>query len=248
MNSATSNLNDPTMYSQIDTTYNFPSDVNAENMSQASTSSSTIASSLNMALDINENQPIQDDQMLHSQEAVIMTENQFFYRPFNDFQMYHIICKEIPLSFELASQLINNPHYYDRSNGTYVFYHERTDSKKIYQMTCKMVSHRLLNKMIYGIEFNQCEQHQQEFSKEHQENLKFHLKNDLIHYLTPKRVYDGLHWNLVQDSFMTNSNTSVLNNFPQHTSNILPFNPSRQYNSHQLIDSQNNGADNSQDH
>src|ERR1044072_8270368 len=242
MNSTTSNLDDPAIYSQIDTTYNISSDVNTENMSQTSTSSSTTAS-LNMALDTNENQPmqqvdnpIQDDQMLHSQEAVIMTENQFFYRPFNDFQMYHLICKEIPLSFELVSQLINNSHYYDQSNGTYVFYHERTDSKKIYQMTCKMVSHRLLNKMIYGIEFNQCEQHQQEFSKEHQENLKFHLKNDLIYYITPKRVYDGLHWNLVQDSFMTNSNTSVSNNFPQHTSNILPFNPSRQYNSHQLID------------
>src|SRR5687768_16535340 len=118
-----------------------------------------------------------------------------------------------------------------------------------------MVSHtfifQFLNKIIYGIEFNQCEQQQQEFSKSHQENLRFHLKKDLIHYLAPKRIYnqnDGLYWNFIQDSYtynMTRSNTSsTFDNFQQCTSSTPLFNQHFTSQQVQLIDSQNDDYDN----
>src|SRR6266540_2070647 len=170
MNPTTQNLSNPTIYSQLDTTYNISSDANPDNMSQKSTSAS-VTTSLIMPFDINENQPMQQASSpnLYTRATItnysLQSIQEFFYRPYNDFQMYHVICKEIPLSFELVSQLINDStHDYVQPNDIYVFYHEQTDSKKIYQITCKMVSHQFLNKMIYGIEFIQYEQ-QQKFSK-----------------------------------------------------------------------------------
>ncbi len=170
-------LNDPNGYIQLDTVQ--------DNVSQVSTSTSIIT-----PLDINEQH--------QKQEAVDMSECSFFYRPCNDFQIYHIVCKEIPLSFELVSRLLdhndNNSTHHVQSNNIYVFYHKQIDSKKIYKVTCEMISHtsifQFLNKIIYGIEFNQIEQRQQEFSKIHQENLKFHLEKDLIYYLSSKQVYN----------------------------------------------------------
>ena len=62
-------------------------------------------------------QPMQDYQILaHPQKTVVISENSFFYTPCNDFQMYHIICEEIPLSFELVSHLINST---DRTPDNY---------------------------------------------------------------------------------------------------------------------------------
>jgi hypothetical protein len=88
----------------------------------------------------------------------VMNEHSFFYTPYNDFQMYHIICKEISFNFESVSQLISNTdnnmmNNYDQSGNIFVFYYEQPEIKKIYQVTCEMVSHtflfQYLNKIIY---------------------------------------------------------------------------------------------------
>ncbi|CAI2167550.1 18512_t:CDS:1 [Funneliformis geosporum] len=49
---------------------------------------------------------------------VVMAKFSFFYKPRNDFQMYHINCEEMQLSFETFSQLINNTE----NNSTYNIY------------------------------------------------------------------------------------------------------------------------------
>src|SRR5436190_14596632 len=65
-------------------------------------------------------QPTQDYQV--SQE---MSRYTFFYTPCNDYQMYHIICEEVPLSFELVAQLINGTgnnsiHNHAQPNNIYM--------------------------------------------------------------------------------------------------------------------------------
>ena len=147
-------------------------------------------------INVNENQPQANF------ETIAMDEFSFFYNPRDDFQIYHITCKEMRLSFESVSQLIDNNtdstdndshNNYVLSNDIYTFYHKQPEIKKIYQVTCEMVSHsfvfQFLNKVVYGIHFTQDEHYRQEFSKRHQENLKFHLEKDLISYLVPKNVY-----------------------------------------------------------
>src|SRR5689334_14911714 len=100
----------------------------------------------------------------------------------------------MPLSFESVSKLISSTdNNSNNSNNIYVFYYEQHETKKIYQITCEMISHtfmfQFLNKIIYGIQYVQIDHQQQEFSKKHQENLKFHLKKHLVHYLAPKQSY-----------------------------------------------------------
>lgn len=187
--------------------------------------------------------------LTHHRETTFVSEYSFFYKPYNDFQMYHIVCEEIPLSYEFVAQLINNPDPIN-SNKVYRFYHEQTEIKKIYQVTCKMIPHafifQFLNKIIYNIQYTEREYQQQDFSVVHQENLRFHLKRDLIHYLMPKNVYEddcNLHKRLVQDyrkyENVMNSNTGTFNTFQhqcytsQQDSNIrrLP-NDSVNYNQH----------------
>ena len=56
------------------------------------------------SLYMNENQP-NSPSLSHPQ---VTSEYSFFYTPCNDFQMYRIVCKEVPLSFELVSRLINS--------------------------------------------------------------------------------------------------------------------------------------------
>jgi hypothetical protein len=211
-------------------------------------------------------QPMQDYQQLpnpsllaHSQETVSV--NSFFYTPCNDFQMYHIICKEISFNFESVSQLISNTNdnlmnNYVQSNNIFVFYHEQPEIKKIYQVTCEMVSHtflfQYLNRIIYNIQFVNCEHQQQEFSKRHQENLIFHLKKDLIHYLIPNNIYEdnyNMQKRFIQDyrtyESMVNSNTYVPNHFQQYNSNEpLPFDQSyisQRNNNCQIVSSRNYG-------
>ncbi|GBB96315.1 hypothetical protein RclHR1_27230001 [Rhizophagus clarus] len=197
-------------------------------------------------------QPMQDHQQVpphpSSQITDVMDEYSFFYAPCNDFQMYHIICKEISFNFESISQLISNTDENNcvKSNNIFIFYYEQPEIKKIYQVTCEMISHaflfQFLNKIIYNIQFINCEHQQQEFTKIHQENLKFHLKKDLIHYLSPKNVYEDdydVHKRFIQDyrtyENMINPNTYVLpNHFQQcNANNFLPFDQSytsQQYN------------------
>ena len=115
-----------------------------------------------------------------------------------------------------------------QSNNIYVFYHEQPEIKKIYQITCEMISHtflfQYLNRIIYNIQFVNCEHQQQEFSKRHQENLKFHLKKDLIHYLAPKQVYEenyNLYNRFIQD-YCTYENM-IHSNFKQYDVNSPLF-------------------------
>jgi hypothetical protein len=175
--------------------------------------------------------------LAYSQPTVDINKHSFFYAPCNDFQMYHIVCEEVPLTFEVVSQLINNTdnnfiNNYAQASNIYVFYHEQPEIKKIYQVTCEMVSHtfmfQFLNKIIYGIQFTQGEHQQQEFSKKHQDNLKFHLKKDLIYYLTPK-------------NHTCNSNTDALNHFQRYNANALLSGQSFANNGFQNGDSHNQG-------
>ncbi|CAB4486019.1 hypothetical protein RhiirA5_498334 [Rhizophagus irregularis] len=159
----------------------------------------------------NYSSPYMQDYQEHSflsarpQENIFTNKCSFFYAPSNDFQLYHVLCEEMPLTFELVSQLIddtdsNSIHNCSQFNNIYEFYHQQPEVKKIYRVTCEMISHTLifqfLNKIIYGNHSIQCEYQQQEFSKSHQENLKFHLKKDLIHYLTSSSPTYGQNFDL----------------------------------------------------
>ena len=130
-------------------------------------------------------QPYSTINFSQSQGNVFMAEYSFFYKAYNDSQVYHITCKEI--SFEVVlSNLIQNhvsPSY------LHVFYHQQPDDKKIYQVICEVVSYNfiicMLNKINYGIELGPNIQENLDFSKEHRENLEFYLKQDLNNYLAP---------------------------------------------------------------
>jgi len=196
-----------------------------------------------------------------------MTKFSFFYRPCNDNQMYHINCEEMPLSFENFSQLINNVdnnsiHNHVQFDNIYVFYHVQIDSKKIYKLTCEMIPYtfmiQFLNKNIYGREFNQIEQ-QQKFSRHHQENLRLHLKKDLVNYFTPKKIYkqnNDLYNNFIQDyrayENMISSNTNTFNHAQQYNNaTTLPHNQSfisQQDNGYHMAVSQNHGENYNQSH
>src|SRR3990170_1758952 len=94
----------------------------------------------------------------NSQET---TKFSFFYRLRNDIQMYNINCEEMPPSLKNLSQLINDI-YCVQSSNVYVFYHEQTESKKIYKLTCEMIPYtfmiQFLNKIIHSKEFHNHEQ------------------------------------------------------------------------------------------
>ncbi|RIA98852.1 hypothetical protein C1645_731315 [Glomus cerebriforme] len=115
----------------------------------------------------------------------------FFYKAYNDFQIYHITCEETP--FEIVSRLLSNHDCVTQNrvqpNNLHVFYYQQPVDKKIYKITCEVVSYtfivRMLNKINYGIELSLNEQQQEVFSRAHKENLEFHLKHDLTYYLAP---------------------------------------------------------------
>ncbi|PKY54510.1 hypothetical protein RhiirA4_473366 [Rhizophagus irregularis] len=250
-------INEPTISygAQLDNTLNISSNVNIvqdipvvlDNMSQVST--------------INVNRPLQEtypnlnmnpslQHATYSTQTPILSKHSFFYAPFNDFQMYYIICEEMPLTFENVSQLIisgdhNSIHNYNKSNSIFMFYHEQPEIKKIYQVTCEMVSHtfifQFLNKAFFGIQYIQNEYQQQEFSKRHQENIKFHLKKDLIHYLNPKQTNEqnfDLFKGFIQDyCIFESTDRDVFNYSQQHGANALPINSQQDYN--QFVGSQN---------
>ncbi|PKY54147.1 hypothetical protein RhiirA4_472793 [Rhizophagus irregularis] len=141
-----------------------------DNMSPTITSYTVPDENQPLQVNIQEMQPIQDYQQIPSDlspleylQEPVTNEYSFFYVPYGDFQIYHITCTELSLTFENVSQLINNT---DNSsiNNIYVFYHQQPEVEKIYK--------------------------QQEFSNRHQENLKSHLKRDFTHYLTPKQIHE----------------------------------------------------------
>src|ERR1044071_7174729 len=76
------------------------------------------------------------------QETTAFAEYSFFYMPPNDIQIYDIVCKETPTSFELVSQLLSN------NNNSSIFYsnlHEfyflKYDEKICYKVSCELTSH-----------------------------------------------------------------------------------------------------------
>jgi hypothetical protein len=195
-----------------------------DNMSPTITSHTVPDENQPLQVNIQEMQPIQDYQQIPSDlspleylQEPVTNEYSFFYVPYGDFQIYHITCTELSLTFENVSQLINNT---DNSsiNNIYVFYHQQPEVEKIYKVTCKMISHtfifQFLNKIIYGNQFTQCNHQQQEFSNRHQENLKSHLKRDFTHYLTPKQIHEQNCDLFYQD----------YDNYQNYNTNILPFN------------------------
>ncbi|RIA80908.1 hypothetical protein C1645_791586 [Glomus cerebriforme] len=142
----------------------------------------------NASSDINENTTSSQ----HDNINDITAEYSFYYGPCNDFQIYHITCKE-KTPEEIITQLLNNSLYlthYFYSNDIFVFYYQQPNDKKIYQITCEMVPHSIivqfLNSNIYGIELlYQNEHYQQNFSNRHKENLESHLREFLFNYLAP---------------------------------------------------------------
>jgi hypothetical protein len=99
----------------------------------------------------------------------------FFYNPPDDHQIYHITCVEFTSDFNDIDQ-----------HSDHTFYH-RLDDKIICQVTCLLIRNTLiaqyLNKSMFGIEFKQTEEQEQEcltFSSTQRNNLEYHLRGMLI--------------------------------------------------------------------
>jgi hypothetical protein len=218
-----------------------------------------------MSTTININQPSQanlnmDPSLQHatySTQKTIMSKYSFFYAPFNDFQMYYIICEEVPLSFENVSLMIDitdsdsTHNYVQQFSNIYTFYHRQPEIKKIYRVTCEMVSHtfifQFLNKSFFDIQFIQNEYQQQEFSKRHLENLKFYLKKDLIRYLAPQQTC-GQNFDLFKrlilnhypyETMINFNNNDMLIHPQQYDASALFFNSNSQQDHIQFVGSQN---------
>src|SRR2546423_3918680 len=160
-------------FSQPDTTFSIPLSAN------------TVQD--NTVLDISSSS---SNNLAYPQETVGLTEYSFFYKPPNDFQIYNIVCKEIPISFELVSHLLNNDNNNSTQNYVHSNNHEfhflKSDEKKCYKITCELISHssvvRFLNKNIYGMEVIQIEQQEYiDFTRELRENLEIYLKQFFSH-------------------------------------------------------------------
>ncbi|GBC00217.1 hypothetical protein RclHR1_03790010 [Rhizophagus clarus] len=182
------------------------------------------------------NQPNQYYQQ-SSQESIIshvshaMNEYRFFYEN-NDYQIYDILCREISID-QLLNNYNDSIHNYNQPNNIYVFCFQNPIDKKIYRVSCEMMSHslivKILNKTLYNIELNLNEhqqQRQQEFSKEHKKNLEFHLKNLLINYMVSEQQIceqnQNLDLNYMQNNFNNSNNASLTltaNNFPNNDDN-----------------------------
>ncbi|GBC06053.1 hypothetical protein RclHR1_00660007 [Rhizophagus clarus] len=129
----------------------------------------------------------------------------FFYNPPGDHQTYHITCEEVPMSFELICQLTNDTNDNDQAHNyvqskNYVFYHSQLNTKKIYRVTCELASPQFLNKRFYNIYYNQQNEQQLQQQEVSPVYLKFHLKQLLTNFLTPKEIYEqNLHGSMMQD-------------------------------------------------
>ncbi len=114
-------------------------------------------------------------------------EQSFFFAPHDDNNIYHVQYKEILVTEVSETNLVQL-----NTKNRYVFYHQQTDSKKSYKVTCEIVSHqsivRFLNKSIHNIEFKQNDQSREylNFTHEKRSNLELHLKNFLFDNLTHK--------------------------------------------------------------
>ena len=120
-----------------------------------------------------------------------MAEYPFFYKVYNDFQIYHITCKEISDSIEhLLKKLFN-----DKENNTqfkedeYIFFYQQKCNGRFYQISCEIVPPLLvnscLNKNFLGFELQQqnMEEERLALTIYQKENLEYHLKQYLGKYL-----------------------------------------------------------------
>ncbi|RGB31919.1 hypothetical protein C1646_763547 [Rhizophagus diaphanus] len=121
------------------------------------------------------------------QDNVVMAEYLFYYQPYNDFQVYNITCKEISFDMIYCHNCLS------QNNVTHVFYFQHPVDKKIYKIICEIVRYNyivwMLNKIDYNVELNFNGQQQETFSKQHKENLEFHLKHYLTNYLAPINTF-----------------------------------------------------------
>ncbi len=164
--------------------------------------------------------------LTYSQEVVGMIDS-FYYRPNNDFQIYHINCKEIIFN-ELISQVndyLNSSHNYHYSNNLFVFYFQNPNDHRIYRVDCEMIPHsnivQYLNSNIYDVELNQSEQQQTlEFSNGQKQNLEFHLKQFFITNMS------------IGNNFIdsrSRSNASLVNSFQPNTTDNDQYSTSQQH-------------------
>jgi hypothetical protein len=168
----------------------------SENLSHSTTAISSMSQSQDgITQQMTSRQPIQDNQILanNSQEDINSQDviSNFFYKPPNDYQIYDISYKEIPISFELVSELLDGNNNscsvqnHVQPNNLHEFFFLKVEEKKCYKVTCVLFSHSLiveyLNKNIHGVEFNHNEQQQiyVEFTKELKENLEYYLRQFL---------------------------------------------------------------------
>jgi hypothetical protein len=125
------------------------------------------------------NQPM-EVQMQNYQSSTQLNEFKTFYKPKNDSNFYHVICKKIyypPNSENLTSSDENDEDDYD-----YEFFHQD------YHVTCKLISDELiediLNKEIYGRNFDVNDLKRKHLLTLHQKfYLEQNLKQDILYYL-----------------------------------------------------------------
>jgi hypothetical protein len=168
----------------------------SENLSYSTTEISSMSQSQDgVTQQMISGQPIQNNQILANSSQDINSQDvisNFFYKPPNDYQIYDISYKEIPISFELVSELLDSNNNscsvqnHVQSNNLHEFYFLKVEEKKCYKVTCVLITHssivEYLNKNIHGVEFNHNEQQQQiyvEFTKELKENLEYYLRQFL---------------------------------------------------------------------
>jgi hypothetical protein len=121
-----------------------------------------------------------------------LKEHSFFYNTPNDYKFYEINCKEVEISFELLSAILDGNNNQNHFDNIHEYYFLKVDEKKCYKVTCELISPSLivqyLNKNIHNIEIKQdiYQQQQQEyleFSRELKQNLEYYLKDFFIQYL-----------------------------------------------------------------
>src|SRR4051794_24672912 len=114
-------------------------------------------------------------------------EFKFFYRTPNDNNFYHVTCRMFLQDYLETSDSVS---WDDDDNNDYEFFFQSlNDSGKIFHITCKLLSHSLilniLNKEIYGMEFDVNDLKRRYFLTLHQKlSLERNLKQILPLYFS----------------------------------------------------------------
>ncbi|GBC09650.1 hypothetical protein RclHR1_09010003 [Rhizophagus clarus] len=109
-----------------------------------------------------------------------LNKHSFFCNLPNNSQIYKINYKEIDISFELVSALLNGNNDQNHFNNLHEFYFLKFDEKKCYKVTCELISSSLvvqfLNRNIHNFEIKQdMQQDFVDFSIELKQNLEYYL-------------------------------------------------------------------------